>query len=94
MRKRVLMRTIVKIGLITDDAGRLAAKVVQSLCSGPRIVWADEEGVVLSACVDALSNVPTQWIVGTFGLGQPVADIEEDLREVARGHVATTMLVT
>ncbi len=94
MRKREVTPTVVRIGFITEPADHLAAKVVRTLCDGPRTVWADAEGCVVCATVDAPRDIPTQWIVGTFGFGQPVGDIEDDLREVARVHVSTSMITT
>lgn len=70
------------VGSISDDLRPLASKICRELALGTRTVWADDEGKVFTADpsdADA-DHVPLHWMAGTFGLGQPVQDIEEDLR--------------
>jgi hypothetical protein len=92
MRKSRPTPTVIRIGVLSDAMTDLAIKVVKTLVDGPRLVWADNHGNVFSSDPGNLMKIPTWYIAGTFNLGQPVQDIEDDLRELATQHMKNQMI--
>jgi hypothetical protein len=80
MRKTIKTPARVHVGMLHDDMAALAAKVYQSLIDGPRLIWAEDDGRVYAGDPEINHGLPTSWIAGTFAFGQPVSDIENDLR--------------
>jgi hypothetical protein len=80
MRKATRISTTVHVGMINEDVMALAAHVYRSLIDGPRLVWAEDDGRVYAGELDAIDRIPPSWVAGTFAFGQPMIDIESDLR--------------
>jgi len=72
------------IGHLRDDLDTLASQVQQSLADGNQTVWAEDDGRVYSCPMENDPDLPTHWIAGTFGLGQPLEEIADDLRALLR----------
>lgn len=72
------------LGSLHSDLGAVAARVQDALREGTLTVWADDRGEIFAAAPDTTNDVPTHWISGTFGMGMPTKDIEDDLRALLR----------
>jgi len=49
-------------------------------------LWTEEDGKVYICPMENEPDLPTHWIAGTFGLGQPLRTIAGDLRALLRGR--------
>jgi hypothetical protein len=83
MRRPRATPAVVKVGSLRDDFIGLSGKIVQTLCDGPRVIYLGDDNCVYSSQPEQMRDVPVSWIVGTFALGHPVAEIQDDLRAVA-----------
>jgi hypothetical protein len=80
MRRATKTPTTVHVGMLSEDVISLAAHVYSSLIDGPRLIWAEDDGRVYAGNLDAIDHIPPSWIAGSFAFGQPMIDIESDLR--------------
>ena len=78
------MRSSRCVGTLREALPDVAVQAHLRLANGDISVWADFDGNVYADDPDAVGTVPTHWIAGTYRLGQPIADIEDDLRILLR----------
>jgi hypothetical protein len=72
------------LGSLYDDLTAVASKVYGELVHGERTVWADDEAKVYAIHPDAAKDLPASWIAGTFSMGHPIGEVEDDLRALLR----------
>jgi len=80
LARRYVTPTNVRVGTLGEDVPALAMRVYETLLEGPRLVWADEKARVYSSEPDAYLRVPTTSIAGTYVIGQPITEIQDDIQ--------------
>ena len=72
------------VGTLHEALPEVAAQAHLWLANGDITVWADVDGKVYADDPGTVGAIPAHWIAGTYRLGQPIADIEGDLRILLR----------
>jgi hypothetical protein len=82
MRKQILRRTVV--GNLRDDITLNASRVHAACTYSMVTVWADDVSDIRIDLPERLDDVPQHSVIGTYGFGVALADIEDDLRHARR----------
>ena len=82
MRKPTFRRTLV--GNLRDDITSNASRV-QAACTYSTVtIWADDLSDIRVDLPERLDDVPQHYLIGTYGFGVALSDIEDDLRDARR----------
>ncbi|WP_395680028.1 hypothetical protein [Dokdonella sp.] len=79
-------------GSLTDDLGVVALNLLHALKRSDIVVWTDATAEVYFDAADRCPNVEPDHLVGTYGLGANIADIEADLGVVRSERVSNAMI--
>lgn len=72
------------VGSLYDALPEVAVQAHLQLANLDITVWADVDGKVYADDPGTVDAIPAHWIAGTYRLGQPITDIEDDLRILLR----------
>lgn len=71
------------VGLPGDAPALIAKRVQQLACTGDVVVWRSEDRI-FAAPADAAAKVPPASMIGIYGAGVLLAEIERDLGQSLR----------
>jgi len=80
LARRYVTPTNVRVGTLGEEVAAVAMRVYETLLEGPRLVWADEKARLFSSEPDAYLRIPATSIAGTYVIGQPITQIQDDLQ--------------
>ena len=78
--RRYVTPTNVLVGALGEDLPALAMRVYGTLLEGPRLVWVDEKARIYSSNVDAGIRIDSSAIAGTYVIGHPITQIQDDIQ--------------
>jgi len=77
---RKLRPTSSAVTSLLDEPGISARRMLTACLPGTRSFWVDHQSAIHADMPDNIPDSVAHLIVGTYGIGTPVVDIEEDLR--------------
>jgi hypothetical protein len=77
-------RVLRPIGHVGDEASLIAKRAQQLACTFDVVIWVSDERI-FAAPADAAAKVPPASLVGIYGAGVLLAEIERDLGRIAGG---------
>lgn len=80
-------------GSLTGDLGIIALNLHQALKRTDIVVWTDAAAEVYFDAADRCPNVEVERLVGTYGLGANIADIEADLGMMRSERLSDAMIL-
>lgn len=80
------------LGLLCEEVRETARQVQRALAGNTNVVWVDDRGGIYANEASDAGKVPDSWIVGTYGMGTPLAYIEDDFREFVEQRAKSWIL--
>lgn len=68
------------IASLLDEPSASARQILQACVPGTMSIWIDESGTIHADLPENIPLMAESLIVGTYGIGTPIEDIEGDLR--------------
>ncbi|MGN6521474.1 MAG: hypothetical protein ACTHK2_18875 [Dokdonella sp.] len=81
-------------GSLTGDLGIIALNLHHALKRSDIVVWTDAAAEVYFDAADRCPNLEADHLVGTYGLGANIADIEADLGVVRHERLSNWMILS
>jgi hypothetical protein len=72
------------VSSLLDEPSASARRILQACVRSTMSFWVDDRLRIHAGLPTQVPQTAEHLIVGTYGVGTPVADIEEDLRETRR----------
>lgn len=79
-------------GSLTGDLGSIASHLHHALRRSDIVVWTDAAAEVYFDAADRCPNIEADRLVGIYGPGANIADIEADLGVVRSERVSSAMI--
>ena len=68
------------VASLRDEPRASARRILEACVSSSMSFWVDERSIIHADLPDHIPLTAEALIVGTYGVGTPIADIEDDLR--------------
>jgi hypothetical protein len=68
------------VASLCDDPRASARRILEACISSTMSFWIDDQSIIHADVPDNVTSVEATLIVGTYGLGTAITDIEDDLR--------------
>ena len=81
---RALRRHPVLLISLLDEPGASALRILRACVRSTMSFWVDDRSRIHAGRPSEIPRAVEHLIVGTYGVGTSIADIEEDLRETRR----------
>ena len=76
------------LGSVDEEPSLIAKRVQQIACTAEVVVWV-HDGQIYAAPADSAAKVPPACVVGMYGIGVLLAEIERDLGRAVPGDVTS-----
>jgi hypothetical protein len=81
---RKIARHSGSVSSLLDEPGTSALRILHACTRSTMSFWVDDRSRIRAGLPSDVPRTVEHLIVGTYGVGTPIADIEEDLRETLR----------
>jgi len=68
------------VASLRDDPRASARRILEACIASTMSFWIDDQSIIHADLPDNIPSVEATLIVGTYGVGTPMKDIEDDLR--------------
>jgi len=68
------------VASLCDDPRASARRILEACVSSTMSFWIDDQSIIHADLPDNVPSIESALIVGTYGVGTPMKDIEDDLR--------------
>ena len=80
------------IGSLMDDVRRIARSIIAATAQGDVMIWVSSGAEILCAPPDSAPDVLPEYVLGVYGMGAKMMDIEDDLQALRNARVSSSIL--